>query len=707
MKIKSKLFLIMTIVFAIFAILIWSYSQSLYEKINERWGERFVHKQITFDKYRTLLPILKEINLVDQLSKEPSIIAMAKYENDPKVRAEGIKTLERYRIKFQDRSYFCAFSGSGNYYFNDSSDQFSNNQLRYVLSQKEVKDQWFYEAIKLKNSCLINVNKDKILGVNKIWIDYILRDKDKVLGVIGTGFDFDQFLKQSVGIEQEGVRNFFIDKSLSIQLAKDTQMIDYASITKKDGTHKTIDMVFKNPKDIRQIKEAMAYLENEAITNGVKTLWVNVDGKKYLLGIAYQPDVGWFSLTLFDTEELNLINDKNIFIFSIFFFMATLFILGFVLKSLIISPIENLKALMVRIENGKMDRDLPIIGSGEIAELSNIFNNMVTEIQQQNLTLEQKIIDRTQALQENENKLNLILDNVDAYIYLKDINSNFLYVNQSIRNLFGKSLDSFIGKNDYDIFDPETAKKLLDNDALVFQTGEKNVAEELITDSSGHITKILLAIKIPLKREDGTIYALCGISTDITARKQAEEEIRALAFYDTLTNLPNRRLLSDRLSQAQNLSRRSGFYGAVLFLDLDNFKPLNDIYGHSIGDLLLIQAAQRIKSSVRESDTVARFGGDEFIVLLSELSKEKNDSIAQTKIIAEKILHSLSHPYFLKIQSDTIEEKIVEHHCTASIGCTLFHNHDITQDEILNQADKAMYTAKESGRNRVHFYTKE
>jgi diguanylate cyclase (GGDEF)-like protein/PAS domain S-box-containing protein len=695
----------MSIVFAIFIAFIWVYSQALNKKINEIWGERYVHKQITFDKYRTLLPILNEIDLVAQLSKEPTIIAMAKNENDPKIRDEGLKTLERYRIKFQDRSYFCAFSNSGNYYFNNSSNQFYDHQLRYVLSPNEAKDRWFYEAIKLKDTCLINVNKDKILGVNKIWVDYILRDNGKVLGVIGTGFDFDQFLKQSVGIEQEGVRNFFIDKDLSIQLAKDTQMIDYASITKKDGTHKTIDMVFKNPNDISQIKDAMAYLSNEAISNSVKTLWVTVNDKKHLLGIAYQPDVGWFSLTLFDTEELNLINDKNIFIFLSLFFMATLFILGFTLKTLVVSPVEKLKALMVRIENGSIDKDLPIIGSGEIAELSNIFNNMVKEIQQHNLTLEQKIIDRTQALQENENKLNLILDNVDAYIYLKDLNSNFLYVNQSIRNLLGKSLDNFIGKNDYDIFDPETAKRLLDNDVLVFQTGEKNISEESITDSSGHITKTLLAIKIPLKREDGTIYALCGISTDITARKQAEEEIRALAFYDTLTHLPNRRLLSDRLLQAQNLSKRSGYYGAVLFMDLDNFKPLNDTYGHTIGDLLLIQVAQRIRSSVRESDTVARFGGDEFIVLLSELSKEMNDAIEQVKIIAEKIRHSLSHPYFLKIHSDTIEERIVEHHCSASIGCTLFLNHDLTQDEIFNQADSAMYTAKESGRNRVHFYT--
>lgn len=692
----------MAILFTIFIVFIWSYSQSLNEKINEVWGERFIKKQITFDKYRTLSPILDEIVIVNQLAQEPSIIAMAKNENDPKLYAEGIQTLERYRLKFKDQSYFSAFVHSGNYYFNDSKNQFNGKQLRYVLSPKELKDQWFYEIIKIKHSFQINVNKDNILGVNKVWIDYVIRDNGKVLGIIGTGFDFEQFLKQSVGIEQEGVRNFFISKDMSIQLAKDIHMIDYASITKKDGTHKTISMIFNDPNDIKKIKDSMTFLEKDANSNSVKTLWVNVNGEKHLLGIAYQPDVGWFSLTLFDNKELNLINNQNIFIFLSLFFMAALVILAFTLKVLVVSPIEKLKELMINIELGKFKNDLPVIGSGEIAELSERFNTMVKEIQEHNLTLEQKIYERTKALQENESKLNLILDNVDAYIYLKDMNGAYLYANKSVQTLFGKSLHDIVGKKDTAFFDLNTATQLASNDFKVLFNGEKIMEEEINTDINGHITRAYLSIKIPLQRDDGSIYALCGISTDITSRKKAEEEIRALAFYDTLTNLPNRRLLADRLLQAQHMSKRNGDYGAVLFMDLDNFKPLNDTYGHSLGDLLLVQVAQRIRSCVRESDTVARFGGDEFIVLLSSLSPDKEDSLHQALTIAEKIRHSLSHPYFLKIPSDTIEEKIVEHYCTTSIGCTLFLNHDLTQDEIFNQADNAMYIAKENGRNQIY-----
>jgi len=191
---------------------------------------------------------------------------------------------------------------------------------------------------------------------------------------------------------------------------------------------------------------------------------------------------------------------------------------------------------------------------------------------------------------------------------------------------------------------------------------------------------------------------------DITQRKTAEEQIRNLAFYDALTQLPNRRLLDDRLGQAMAASRRSGHYGALMFLDLDNFKPLNDKYGHGVGDLLLIEVARRIGRCVRETDTVARFGGDEFVVMLSELDADKAESVAQAGIVAEKIRVMLAEPYVLTIQPDGEAKTTVEHHCTSSIGVVLFINYEAGQEDILKWADMAMYQAKESGRNQIRFY---
>lgn len=188
------------------------------------------------------------------------------------------------------------------------------------------------------------------------------------------------------------------------------------------------------------------------------------------------------------------------------------------------------------------------------------------------------------------------------------------------------------------------------------------------------------------------------------ALRESENQIRSFAFHDTLTQLANRRLLIDRLEQAMATGKRSGHYGAVIFLDLDNFKPLNDTHGHEVGDLLLIEVAHRLTRCVREMDTVARFGGDEFVVMLGELDVDKERSVAQAGMVAEKIRASLAEPYLLtRKQEDTIEAP-VEHHCTSSIGVVLFINHEASQEDILKWADVAMYQAKESGRNRVQFF---
>jgi len=207
-----------------------------------------------------------------------------------------------------------------------------------------------------------------------------------------------------------------------------------------------------------------------------------------------------------------------------------------------------------------------------------------------------------------------------------------------------------------------------------------------------------------VKDANGNVTHYIGAHHDITERKRTEEQVRQLAFYDPLTRLPNRRLLNDRLSQTLAASKRNIRYSALLFLDLDNFKPLNDTHGHVVGDSLLIEVADRLKNCVREMDTVARFGGDEFVVILSDLNADKAESASQAKIIAEKIRNTLSEPYLLGIEHRGKTDGTIEHHCTASIGVVVFVNHETSQDDILKWADAAMYQAKKAGRNLIRFY---
>jgi diguanylate cyclase (GGDEF)-like protein len=182
---------------------------------------------------------------------------------------------------------------------------------------------------------------------------------------------------------------------------------------------------------------------------------------------------------------------------------------------------------------------------------------------------------------------------------------------------------------------------------------------------------------------------------DITLSKAAVDEIERLAYYDPLTGLPNRQLLWDRLKLALASSHRSGRKGALLFIDMDNFKTLNDTLGHDMGDLLLQQVAQRLKFCIREGDTVVRLGGDEFVVMLEDLSEQALEAAAQTESIGNKILAAPNQPYRLATH---------DYHSTPSIGATLFSGHEQSIDELLKQADIAMYQAKSSGRNALRFF---
>jgi len=191
---------------------------------------------------------------------------------------------------------------------------------------------------------------------------------------------------------------------------------------------------------------------------------------------------------------------------------------------------------------------------------------------------------------------------------------------------------------------------------------------------------------------------------DISALKEAEEHIRNLAFYDPLTHLPNRRLMLDRLGIALVSSQRSQHYGALMMMDLDRFKILNDTQGHDLGDKLLIEVAKRLQSCVREGDTVARMGGDEFVVMLENLSKKPEEAAVQTLAVAEKIREALAATYWLDLGNPSENKNHFEHHSSASIGLVLFLGHTVPINDLLKRADMAMYQAKHAGRDTIRVF---
>ncbi|MFZ6655123.1 EAL domain-containing protein [Undibacterium sp. TJN19] len=279
-------------------------------------------------------------------------------------------------------------------------------------------------------------------------------------------------------------------------------------------------------------------------------------------------------------------------------------------------------------------------------------------------------------------------------IFVTDPDWAILRLNQAFTRITGYTADDLIGKR------PPLHKNKQQSRAF-FEDINASLAQyrywhgELWSRrKNGEIYPQMITLTAITDNRGEVSNYICSF-TDISRNKGYEAEIRNLAFYDSLTQLPNRRLLMDRLQHLISLSNRSESHSAILFIDLDNFKTLNDTRGHDAGDLLLIETASRLQTCVRDSDTVARLGGDEFVVVLEELSSIRDDALRQADRIAEKIRQLLSQPYQI---TD------FEHHGSSSIGVCLFQGGDITVKDLFKRADTAMYEAKTAGRNAVRFF---
>ena len=279
-------------------------------------------------------------------------------------------------------------------------------------------------------------------------------------------------------------------------------------------------------------------------------------------------------------------------------------------------------------------------------------------------------------------------------IIITDCHPRILRVNKAFCDITGYAAEEVIGRNPSMLRGDKKTKMFYEEMwAAIFRDGTWS-GEMVDKRKNGEIFPAWLTITAVTDSE-GVLTHYVGSFFDITERKKSENEIYNLAFYDPLTTLPNRRLLIDRLQHALASSERSGRHGAIMFIDLDNFKVINDTQGHDFGDMLLVDAARRLQSCVREGDTVARLGGDEFVIMLEDIKGDMEQAVTLADEVGEKILATLNKPYMLKGS---------EFHSTASIGISLFANRELPADTLLKHADIAMYQAKGAGRNTLRFF---
>jgi diguanylate cyclase (GGDEF)-like protein/PAS domain S-box-containing protein len=325
------------------------------------------------------------------------------------------------------------------------------------------------------------------------------------------------------------------------------------------------------------------------------------------------------------------------------------------------------------------------------------------QLRDANSVLEQRVLERTHELLATQEELTQKLQelriaavafNTQEAILITDADANIVRVNQSFQEITGYSAEEVIGRNPRILNSGRHDKLFYEAIWDALRRERKWSGEIWNKRKNGEIYPewaMITAIYTP----DGKLTNYVGSFSDISLRKKTEEEIHLLAFYDPLTRLPNRRLLTDRLQKALIASARHGWRGALLFLDLDNFKILNDTKGHNFGDAMLVEVACRLRNCVRGEDTVARLGGDEFVVLLENLGLDNQEAAARAETAGGRMLVSLAQTYILNSY---------EHHASVSIGAIIFQGNAAAAEDLLKHADVAMYQAKSAGRNTLRFF---
>ena len=525
-------------------------------------GTLFAEKQVLFDRYRGLEALIREVSLAETIARSPAVREWARDESDPDKAARGLAELEHYRLSFQDRSYFFVVHASGNYYFNDSDDRYAGSQLRYQVSRDNPRDGWYFKTIAAGQACQLNVDRDDNLAVTKVWINCVLSDQGRVLGVIGTGVDLSQFIREVVALPQTGVTSMFVDRAGAIQAHRDQGMVDFHSLTKDTKAKRTIFQQVDRPADAAELAAMMQRVA--AGSKAVESRFMRIGGREFLVGVGYLDRLGWYNVTLMDVDA---IIDRRLFtpiaLLLIVMMAAAVALVTILFRRVVLDRLASVEAAARRVEVGDFDH-IPIDhGSDEIGRLSRTLSGMA-----------QAVHDHTRIL------------------------------------------------------------------------------EDLVSERT--------------------------------------EKLRRLANIDLLTEIPNRRGFTSVFEQWLAKSASNRRPAGLLLIDLDDFKDVNDAFGHQAGDRMLCETARRLSSLLTDSDTCARWGGDEFVVLVVD-----SDQDALRALCARMVAEIAAAP----IRCDDGRDIAL----TVSIGaCMLLSGSSI--DLAFAEADAALYAAKRAGRNRFELF---
>lgn len=660
------------------------------QQISIKLGKEFAIQHSQRYKAEMGVALEHDLRLTQQLAKNHSIIAWMQNEQDTQLKQQVMPILANYLSVINSDSWFVAPQSSQNFYYNNKSNLYADGRVVKKLEADQPLDAWFFHTINSVAPFNLNIDFDPAINETKLWINMPVEHEGRRIGVVGAGFDFATFINRYVSSRQAGFRAMVLSRGGAI-LAKDGEMRTTFNLhTSPPDSWLTLWHLLDDAEDQKRLEGVF-----DQVTKANKSavsFELALEGKTYIAAAVYIPQLEWIAVSLVD-ESLSISEQSILWIsFALIVLVLLIALTVFLLiDRQLLLPIKRLSVVTQRIASGdyaaRLDGDKQ--PHDELGELINSVNLMAEKVDL--------------AHQNSQERYRWLTENMHDVIWVMNEQARFLYVSPSVTRLRGFTPEEVMQQRLEEVVCPSSLPLVIDafnEGTAAAKRGEQVLPQTLeleqpCKDGSSVWTE---AISQVVKSEQGELRII-GVTRDISERRKGEETMRKLAHYDSLTGCVNRYWLNSLLRKAMSEATHTGVLGALLYLDLDNFKPLNDAYGHDAGDAMLVEVAKRLRGVTRTTDTVARMGGDEFVVLLPKLAVDLAESRDRAYQIALKIAAVLSEPYQLTQ---------VEHQASASVGVVLFGaDVFLSASDMIRRADSAMYKAKQQQRGSVVVWSQD
>ncbi|MCK8060459.1 MULTISPECIES: diguanylate cyclase [unclassified Fusibacter] len=683
-SIKKKFNLFIGGILTLITVLMLIGFTSMNHLLSNNATERLILSSAKETTHAVSTEIEREVDLSVMLAKNIAVKEWLLDENNSDKKNKAFAQFSFVKDIMRSKNLFVAVDKSKHFYVADQEEGFPEKPMG-TLNQRLDDDQWYFNTIGRVKTYDLNVDTDRFLGVVRIWVNAVVYDRENPIGIVGTGMTLDSLINKVYAESSEGIKSVLIDGSGAIQLSKEYDDIYEDSFEEVAPFEYTI---FSQIQDIKAKESIRDYLKSpdEIIT-------VDINDKLYdRVTLAPITEVGWHIVTFYDTSSISARPKLfPVMIVGLFVLSIILIIMKSFIQNNIIHPIELLNQTVVSITDGKGFMDPLFMGNDEFEALAKNIREMNEKIEHYTEKLEELVQERSKTLKEtfeeiaeNEQRLKILLDTLPIGIF-KASEVGIIYGNQLFLDIFGcMSVKEFRAEQTHQSKYPfiTTEDQVRFKKDLYDKGFLKDYYSQMVRMDG---TVIWTELNVHCIYKDNQVLYYEGTIIDITKKLNQNNLLINQATRDTLTGVANRRTFFELLENTMASPDHSGDGICFVLIDFDNFKVINDKYGHLAGDHILIAIIDRIRRQLRSDDLLGRIGGEEFAVLFLDMPHD---------IILDRVQSILDAVAFEEVFYETMPI-----HVTISAGISIRRPVDSVQ-ALYRRADDALYEAKRNGKNQ-------